>query len=229
MTDENGQVIEENETPQEEPAASNEKTTEEEVAQGDTPAESEAEETPPEADEDEIVTVATDESGEGYVPISRFKKVYGKGKAAERENEELKTEIQRLKSQGYTPKQAKQIAEAPIDKTDKVEIELLRATLPQFNPESDIYSKELDQMGFDKYKANPGITRIEAAKMALETAKQLRNKVAKIEEGARTVKSQQSDQGITSRVSSHKPTSDVPGEDASDEEMEKWLRAKGKW
>lgn len=219
----------ENETPQGESADPEQKTTEEEVVQDETPAESEDEETPPEAEEDEIVTVTTDESGEGYVPISRFKKVYGKGKAAERENVELKQRVQELESQGYTPKQAKQIAEAPIDKTDKVEIELLRATLPQFNPEAKDYSKELDEMGFAVYKATPGITRIEAARRALGMAKKLQKKVATIEEEARTVKSQQSDQGITSRASSRKPSSDVPGENASDEELEEWLKAKGQW
>lgn len=222
VTDEEGQVIEENETPQEESPTSEEKTTVEEDAQAEKPAESEEKETPPETKEDEIdlVELASDETGKRYVPESRFKEVYGKWKALERAQKEPKPK----ESIPTPPLETK-----PIDKTDAVEIELLRATLPQFNPESDDYSRELDELGFAIYKATPNITRLEAARKAVQMAKKIQSKVTKVEEEARAVKSQQSDQGITSRVTSRGATTDVPGEDASPEEIEKWLKDHGQW
>ena len=237
VTDDDGQIVEENETPQEESPALEEKTTAEEDAQAEKPAESEGTDTQTAPKEDEIdkVELASDETGKRYVPETRFDKVYGQKKAAERENEQLKHRIQELESQGYTPKQAKQIANKPIDQTTQLEIELLRATLPQFNPGSPDYSQELDQMGWKNYlasrddKGNFTITRIEAARQALEDAKKIQSKVARVEEEARSVKSQQSDQGITSRVSSKGAATDVPGDNASPEEMEGWLKAHGQW
>lgn len=230
VTDDQGQ-IEENETPQEEQPTSEQQTTVEEDAPAVKPAESEDTEPKPESKEDEIdlVELASDETGKRYVPESRFKEVYGKGKAAERENEQLKHRIQELESQGYTPKQAKAIAEKPLDKTDAVEIELLRATLPQFNSDNSNYSRDLDEMGFEIFKSNPGITRIEAARRAVARAKKLSSNIAKEVAEARSVKFQQSDQGITSRVTSRETSNDTPGEDASPEEMEKWLKAHGQW
>ena len=221
ITDDDGQTIEENDTPQEEEPASEEKTTVEEDAQAEKPAESEEKEPETQSKEDEIdlVELASDETGKRYVPESRFKEVYGKMKAFERALNEPK------------PKESTPLPVSdskPLDKTDAVEIELLRATLPQFNPDSEEYSRELDELGFAIYKATPGVTRLEAARKATQMAKQIQSKVAKVTEEARSVKAQQSDQGITSRVSSRN-VSDTPGEDASPEDIEKWLKAHGQW
>lgn len=227
VTDDEGKPMEENDTPQEAEPALEEKNAVEDVSQVEKPAESDGTDTQTEPEEDEIDYVPTieleaDETGKRYVPESRFKEVYGKMKDFERKlrNPEPKLE-------GATPEP--KLESKPIDKTDAVEIELLRATLPQFNAESENYSRELDELGFAIYKATPGITRLEAARKAISMAKQIQSKVAKVEQEARTVKAQQSDQGITNRVTSRLETSDVPNEDASPDEIEKWLKAKGQW
>lgn len=220
ITDDQGKVIGD-ETPEEETPNSEEQTAVEEDAQAEKPAkvESEDTQTKDETDEINLVELASDETGKRYVPESRFKEVYGKMKAFERSLNEAK------------PKEVIQpaIDTKPIDKTDKVEIELLRATLPQFNPDDSDYSRELDELGYAIYKANEGMTRIEAAKRAVSMAKKIQSKVAKVEAEARTVKSLQSDQGITSRVTSREPATDTPPEDASTEDLEKWLRSHGQW
>jgi hypothetical protein len=222
VTDDDGQAVEENDTPQEDSPASEQQTAVEEDAQAEKPAKSEEEETQTKSDEDEInlVELASDETGKRYVPESRFKEVYGKMKALERAVKE-------------TPKPKEEspqpiVQGKPLDKTDQVEVELLKATLPQFNPDNQEYSRELDELGMAYYKAMPGISRLDAARKAIQSAKQIQSKVAKVNEEARTVKSQQSDQGITSRVSSRNVT-DAPAEDASPEEMEAWLKAHGQW
>ena len=222
MTDAEGKVIEENETPKEDSSASEYKTTAEEDAQAEKPAESEESETQSETEEDgiDLVELASDEAGKKYVPESRFKEVYAKMKGYERA-------LNEAPKQPEFPKPL--VNEKPLDKTDQVEIELLRATLPQFNPAGgDTYSRELDELGFAIYKATPGITRLDAARKAIEMAKKIQSRVAKVEEEARVVKSQQSDQGITSRVTA-RDTSDVPPEDASAEVLEGWLKAHGQW
>jgi len=223
VTDDDGQPVEENETPLEDQPTLEQQTTEDEDAPAEKPAESEVPGIPTETKEDEILLeeLASDETGKRYVPETRFKEVYGKMKAFERK---LKEEP---KPEDLTPQP--RFESKPIDKTDAVEIELLRATLPSFNPESEEYSRELDELGFAIYKANPGTTRLEAARRATQMAKKMQSKVAKVEQEARAVKSQQSDQGITSRVTSRGDQSDMPGEDASPEEMESWLKAHGQW
>jgi hypothetical protein len=221
VTDDDGQLAE-NETLQEEEPTSEQQTAVEEDAQAEKPAEPESEETQSkeEGDEIDLVELASDETGKRYVPESRFKEVYGKMKALERAQKEPKPK---------EPIQQPSVDLKPIDKTDQVEIELLRATLPQFNPDGDKYSRELDELGFAIYKAQPGISRIEAARKAVQMAKKIQSQKAEVEQEVRAVKSQQSDQGITSRVSSKGATTNVPGEDASDKEIEEWLKANGQW
>ena len=223
VTDENGQAIEENETPLGETSTPEEQTTVNEDAQAEKPADLEVEATQSKTDEDEIdnlVELASDETGKRYVPESRFKEVYGKMKDFERALKEPKAKETTLPPA---------IKPETLDKSDKVEIELLRATLPQFNPDSSDYSEELDQLGFAIYKATPGLSRIEAARKAVGMAKKIQSKVAAVKDEARQVKSIQSDQGITGRVTSRESTSDIPPDDASPEDMEKWLKTHGQW
>jgi len=221
ITDDEGQTMDETETLHEDQPTLEEKTTVEEDAQAEKPAESE-DEAPAPSKEDEIdmVELASDETGKRYVPESRFKEVYGKMKALERVAKQPKHE--ELNPLPISDNK-------PLDKTDMVEVELLRATLPQFNPDGGEYSRELDELGFAIHKATPGITRIEAARKAIQMAKKIQSKVAEVKDEARTVKSQQSDQGITSRVTSRETSSDVPKDDASPEEYEAWLKANGQW
>lgn len=224
VTDDEGQIVGE-ETSQEE-SAPQEQTPVEEAATAEKSADTEdtsPEESTESENEPEMVETAADETGKRYVPESRFKEVYAKMKAFERKLTS-KTEAE---PKGVIP-EPKFKAE-PLEKADAVEIELLRATLPQFNPESEEYSREMDELGFAVYKATPGITRIEAARRAVQMAKKIQSKVAKVNEEARSVKSEQSDQGITSRVTSRADVSNIPGEDASPDEMEAWLKAHGQW
>jgi hypothetical protein len=224
VTDDEGQIVGD-ETPQEE-SAPQEQTPGEEAATAEKSAdtkESSPEETKESENEPELVETAADETGKRYVPESRFKEVYSKWKAAERK---------------ATPKEAPKVIEPnqvppqqskPLDKADALEIELLRSTIPQFNPESDQYDRDIDEMGFDIYQAAKGqMTRLEAGRKALERAKKITSKVADIKSEARTVKAQQSDQGITSRVLTREGTTpDV--EKMTLEEKEEWLKANGYW
>ncbi len=219
VTDDEGKVAEE--TAFEETAAQ-ETNTEDETATAEKPAESTDEESKTEDVETET-QLAEDESGKRYVPEGRFKKVYGELKAKERELESLKTQAPVIKQDSQPQPQTP-------DKSSQLEAELLYATLPQFNPNSDQWDEVLDQTAIDIYIANPGITKMEAGRRAIARAKALTKDQVKIIAEARSVKSQQSDQGITSRVSNRPSEKDqIPGADATLEEMEAYLKKTGEW
>ena len=220
VTDDEGKVAEETAI---EETATQEINTDDESASAVKPAEPEI--TEPKADDEGTETqLAEDESGKRYVPEGRFKKVYGEKKALEREIESLKNQSQVIKPTNQPTQQVN------LDKSSQLETELLYATLPQFDPNSDQHDAELDDLAVAIYQANPGITKIEAARRAIAKAKALTKDQVKIVAEARSVKTQQSDQGITSRVSNRPSTdSGVPGADASLEEMEAYLRKTGEW
>ena len=228
VTDEDGKV--EETTSEESTATSEEKqpeytdtnTSEKTEESSEPETHSEEEETEPNSVEDE--------KGHRYIPEKRFSKVYGEKKALERrlkelEAQQLLNQSQAIKPSGVDSQQTSQ----GVDKTDLIEIELLKGKLPQFDPESDQYSPELDELGFNILKANPNITRVEAAKKAIGYAKKFAGDMARVKEEARTIKTVQSDQGITNRVINRQSSNDMPGEDASPEAMEAWLKANGKW
>lgn len=227
VTDQEGQVQEgEGQTPHTEPAAEEPKTP----VKDDAP-EKKAPASQPVADdtEDDLVEVASDDTGKRYVPESRFKKVYGKLKEFERK------EAERSKQPAPQPnavlrefEDATKTMGQPPDKAEQLEVEMLKNTLPQFDRESDQYDGELDALGVQIYQANPGITRIEAARRAIKTANALTKRVADVQAAARTVKSSQSDQGITSRVVTRDSGTPDPAT-MSLQEMEEWLRANGQW
>lgn len=221
ITDPDGQVREDD-TSLEETAAP-ETNTEEDAATVEKPAESE--ESAPKADDEETEPqLAEDESGKRYVPEARFKKVYGELKATQRELDSFK----KGKDQALKPTEP-MIPQSTLDKPSQLETELLYATSPQFNPYSDQYDSELDDLAVNIYLANPGITKLEAARRAVIKAKNLTKDQAKIISEARSVKAQQSDQGITSRVTNRAASNEAPGEGASLEEMEAYLRKTGDW
>jgi len=225
VTDDQGEIGAENTAAEE--TAPQEQTPAEETAT----AEKSAEETnPPKEDvksenEPEMVETAADETGKRYVPEARFKEVYAKWKDAERKSKERGEPVRE-------PMPVRQ--PAPINKTDAIEIELLRTTLPQFNPESTEYSRDIDELGYSLYegskdsKGNYTMTRMEAGRKALNMAKKITSKVAEIKLEARTVKAQQSDQGITNRVLNREGTKTDPNK-MSLEEKEEWLKANGQW
>ena len=123
----------------------------------------------------------------------------------------------------------------PLEKTDALEIELLRSTLPQFDPnKDDVYDRDIDELGFSLYegsKDNLGkhaMTRIEAGRKAVRMAKKITSKVFSIKSEAKAVKAQQSDQGITKRVL-NRESEKLDPDKMSLEEKEKWLKDNGHW
>lgn len=218
ITDDNGQLAEETATeniPSEEQTPVTE--TEIEVETPREQPEQETAETEPE--------VAEDEDGKKYVPKGRFDKVYAKWKEAERAKAQFVQQPMASPQMGNP------------DRSTLLETELLHQTLPQFNPNSPDYSEILDEMGAEIYNAScrfdpatnsvvPTITKLEAARRALDRAKKLRGSQDKIKEEVRIVKSQQSDSGFTSaskKVSEKKP------EDMTLEEKEAYLKKIGAW
>jgi hypothetical protein len=211
VTDDNGQLTEttdSEEVPSEEETPVNEEeNTEQETA-----------ETNPE--------VAEDEDGKKYVPEGRFKEVYAKLKEAER----------RLKSSTPEPVAPPMSSQSP-DRASLLETELLHQTLPQFNPNSPDYSEVLDEMGSEIYQSSfrfdartqsvlPTITKLEAARRAIDRAKKLSGSRDRNKEEVRVVKSQQSDSGFTS---ASKKVPEKSLDDMSLEEKEAYLKANGLW
>jgi len=227
ITDDQGQIVADGTA--EEEAAPQEQTPVDESA---TAEKSEGEETSPKEEtelenestgEPEMVPTAEDETGKRYVPEARFKEVYAKWKDADR----------RARIVGTTPP-IEPKRTGPINKQDSLEIELLRSTLPQFNPEHPEYSRDVDEMGFSIYEGskNPkgeySMTRIEAGRRALSMAKRITSRVAEIKNEARSVKAQQSDQGITNRVLNREGAQLDPNK-MTLEEKEEWLKANDLW
>lgn len=224
VTDENGEIAEETAT---EVATPEEQTPVEETATPEKAIE------PEETHSDDSQELAEDDSGKRYVPEDRFKKVYGKAKALEREIAQLKKQQAPAKAASQIDPELAAIAAPKVDKADLIE---LKMTLPQFDPRPDEdgnptnpdYSPELDQLGFEILKANPGITPLRAAQKALKIAKNIAKQEIGIRQEARAEKSFQSDQGITTRVvsrSASKPDID----NMSDKELEAYLRSTGQW
>lgn len=223
ITDDEGKISEE--TPSVEEEATQEENTVLDPAPAEKPLESE--EVAPATTEDDENQLAADETGKRYVPESRLKKETARFREKERENADLKRQLQ-SQSNRQTPELPVSQPLPPADRTEAVEVELLKTTLPQFDPESTEYDKVLDEMGAEIYKANPGITRLTAAKRALKRAGELTKSSAAIKAEARQVKTIQSDQGITSRVEKRSDNAlDVSKMD--DKQLEELLRSTGQW
>lgn len=219
ITDDEGQLAE---VTADQDTATDETNSFEETATAEKPAEEESvsqdEET---SDENEL---AVDEKGKRYIPEKRLKKETAKRREAERQAEELRQQLQQ-----QTPVRQEAVTfTQPSSPAADVETEVLFSKYPQFDPESGEYSKGLDRLGSEIYRANPGISRLRAARLAIERAKELTQDSAKIVAEARAVKSQQSDQGITSRVVSRGATQVNP-DSMSLSEKEEWLKANGMW
>jgi len=221
ITGTDGEMLAEEPATQE--TAAEETNTEEETATAEKPAESE-EEAPALEAEDET-NFAEDESGKRYVPEKRLKKETAKRREAERRAQALEAA---MLTQPTQPVRQEAQPSQPVSPTDDVETEVLFTKYPQFDKDSDQYSEPLDSLGYQIYKANPGISRLKAAKLAIEQAKKLTADQAQVVAEARTVKAQQSDQGITSRVL-NRSTQTVDPNKMSLEEKEEWLRANGEW
>jgi hypothetical protein len=228
LTDESGEIPEEGETFEDDTAASETTTPEEDSDTGENPEDDFDSDTQSDDDDSES-NLAEDESGKRYVPEKRFKGVYSKMKEYERalkEREELAAQGEQLLQQSQKSKsRPKGSAEVKVDKADILE---LKMTLPQFNPANEEYDPTLDTMGLQILKANPGITPLEAGKAAIEMAKKISSSRVQAKTEARNAKAQQSDQGITTRVKSRQATQ--PNVDQmSDLEIEDMLRQSGQW
>lgn len=229
VTDNTGALIEE--TTSEEDTATLETNTEEESATAVKSADDI--ELDPKSNESQSENeLAEDESGKRYVPEARFKEVYAKLKNLERGQSTTVPALPALdlSTAPSKPSQA-------VDTTSALEQEMLYVTLPQFNPNSSDYSKELDGLGATIYKARgttdakgnfkPGITKIQAAREAVEQAKKFVSNQQAIAQEARQVKASQSDQGIT-KVQAR--GSGIPSaKDMSLEQMESWMKDNGQW
>jgi hypothetical protein len=218
ITDQEGNLVEE-QTTTETPATPEENAPVTESAPAEKPAEPEPNQ-PKGEDKESETELAEDETGKRYVPKERFDKVYGKLKATERE-------LARNKP-SFTMPAPQNPPVAPADRTQRLEAEFLFNTMPQFDPSSTEYSPELDELAGDIFRANPDLTMTQAAKRALETAKKLANMRSKVAEVARTVKVQQSDQGIAGKSSSRGETQVDPDKMTADE-LEEYLRRTGQW
>lgn len=223
MTDEEGNISETDTDDLD--SAPDEQTTDDESATGENPPETEDQDAnaDDEVDGDQL---AEDDSGKKYVPLDRFNQVYGKYKQTERELQQQREAIEKGKALLESTKKDKP-GKQPEVKVDKADILELKMALPQFNPDSDKYDPDLDQLGFDILRANPGITPLEAGKTAIERAKKITEKYAGAVNEARTVKAQQSDSGITSRRVSTDGKLDP--DKMSLEQMENYLKESGNW
>lgn len=220
ITDEDGKLAEET-TSDERPATQEEKQPEEEaISEKESEVSKPAEEL---AEEDEDVD-AVDDNGKRYIPEKRFKKVYGELKAKERELEELRKQhtVQKPTQNFSTP------TPENASKADRLELEILKEKYPQFDPESSQHSPVLDEMGYEILVSNPGMTRLEAARQALNRAKKLGMAEKAVKTEARVVKQQQADSGIANRVLNRKGTQPDLNK-MSLEEKEEYLKANGMW
>lgn len=236
ITDDEGQIVEQT---TDEESATQETNTEEESAPAEKPAELEVSDPESDTEEDEN-QLAEDESGKKYVPEKRFKEIYGKQKKLERDLQAKDDLIQTLMSQGLPQKEAKKQATVKTSQPDntpsKADILELRMTLPQFDPKEDedgtptnsAYSPELDRLGAEIFRANPGISPLEAGRRALKIAKDISKQEIFLANKAREVKTISSDQGITSRVTSRSSQS-VDPDKMTDRELEEYLRSSGQW
>ena len=228
ITDDEGNISQE-ETYDSESATEEQETAEDDSAQEETPDASTEEDTQSESEDDDE-SLAEDESGKKYIPKSRFDKIYARMKEAERRAEAIRNQeaLDQAKQSQIQPRQTKQTKQASDPTVIALEVEMLKSKYPQFDPNSESYSPELDQMGTTIYQANQGITRLEAARRAVEMAKNLSRSTVESRQVARKVKSLQSDQGMTSRVNSRTETKLNPDE-MSIEQLEAELKKSGEW
>ncbi len=218
ITDEEGNLSKEETETSVADSSPQDETTETETpeVEDNTDQASEADDQTPEPE------VGVDDTGKRYVPQKRFDKVYGEKKALERENQALKQKVQ-----VNAPMHPPASPQTPQSQ-GSLENDLLFATLPQFDPDSDDYDPDLDDMAATIYKANPGITKIQAAKQAIKKVKSLASKEIAVKSEARKVKALQADQGITSRNVS-RGSQVVDPEKMTLAEKEAWLKQTGNW
>lgn len=231
VTDEQGDVTE-SETVGQESAPAEQTTVDESTNQAEKPAESDK--PAPQAEETDEETPVEDETGKRYVPEKRFKDIYAKAKAAERELAELKKQ-QEIGQEilNTTSKKGGKIPDTsiPVDKADLLEVKM---AYPQLNPKNlELYDQDLDEdAGIIWRAAHGNLSPMQAAEQAIEKRAKLEKRIASqisgVKTEARLIKTQQSDRGITSKVISRSGTQPNPDQ-MSDKELEAFLKANGQW
>lgn len=218
ITDDEGQLEQEETTFFEEPATQEEKQVDYST-QEVNPADEEVQEPKPETESEETQLVE-DEEGKKYIPEKRFKEIYAKAKENERKVRELEKAIA---AQIRQPAQEA----VPQSKADALEVELLFSKYPQFDPTNSEYDQDVDDLAADLYVAGKARTKIEAAKMALEKVKVLSSKSLSIKDEARTIKKMMAE-SVTSKGGAR--TEAQPDLDKmSVTELETYMKAKGEW
>ena len=214
ITDNNGEVAEDTAFEESEPQEENEI---EDAAKAEKPAESEEE--APQADDSEDETeLAEGDDGKKYVPEKRFKKIYAKAKESERRIEELE---EQLSTQPPSEPKKQVVAQ-------DLETELLFMKMDMFDPNSKNYSRELDILAANIYKASDGtVTKIQAGRKALDLAKGLTVKENSIKESAKSKKVADSEGSIARR--SPRVSTKVNPKNLSLEEMESYMKDNNMW
>lgn len=171
----------------------------------------------------EVSDEAEDESGEKYIPKKRFDKVYGEMKSYERE-----LEVLRSRETTETPAaQTQREPYVPDKHLLNLEMEIVRDKYPEFDPQGEAYSEEIDWLAAKLVQADPSLSPLAAARQAREQAKKFARR-GEAKEDVRVVKRAVSDSGIAGRASQPtEPQLDVNS--MSVEDMERYLKQTGNW
>ena len=217
ITDDEGHLTEEQIS--DEDTAPQEQNQVDDSTQEVNPAEVEVQEPKLESETEETQLVE-DEEGKKYIPEKRFKEVYAKAKDNERRVKELE---KALAAQIRQPAQEA----VPQSKADALEVELLFAKYPQFDPTHPDYDQDVDDLAADLYVAGKARTKIEAAKMALDKVKVLSSKSTSIKDEAKVIKKMMAE-SVTSKGGMRaeaKPDVDK----MSVAELEAYMKSSGEW
>lgn len=234
ITDDEGNVSENEDNFEEESATYETTPTEEFEAEPETGTEDEVESTQDDTEESES-DLAEDDSGRRYVPEDRFKQVYGKMKATERELEA----IRQLKAQSNLDveksDQPRQRSKGDTSQTDellarqrKLEFKTIIKEYPQFDVNSPDYNPALDEMAGDFVKADPSLSLIDAAEKAVARAQAIQRQSEAVRSNNRVVKVQQAEGGIA-RPSVSRGEQQINPDNMTEAQLEAYLKQTGNW
>jgi len=234
ITDEDGQMT--TETTVADTTASQETNTDDDDTTAEKSENSDDDDTKSESKSSETESVeddepVEDESGKKYIPQKRFDKVYKEKKELERKLKSLESNGANQTLNNLIPDSLKQplnINRVEPTAIEQVELEVLFGKFPQFDPESKHYSRSIDSLGAEIMRSNPNMSKLTAAKRALDIAKGIAQSQLDVQAENRALKSEGSDTGITSRVI-NRQASPIDPNTMTLEEKEEWLRKKGQW
>lgn len=211
ITDDGGNLTEETES------APEETVTEEIVEEQPVEETTKAPEVPTQKAPVDDDLVEDESTGKKYVPEKRFTEVYAKMKELER-----KLQV----TPGVIPQPVR--PSVPLDRADALETELLYSTMPEFDPNSTNYDRRLDELAFQYYRPEQGVTKIAAARKAKDFIRQLSQSQDIVKKEARTVKIAQSEGSIAKR-SQAKDIKEADPSRMSLTDKEEYLKAQGLW